>query len=133
MFCREHVVQLHRHIEEIRATGAEVHVIGSGTPNFIAGFREVTGFQGPVYVDPSLEAYRVAGLKRGVAATFGPRSLLRGVRTMARGHRQGRTQGDPWQQGGTLVIKPGGEVLMAHASQGGGDNAAPAEVIAALR
>lgn len=132
MFCREHVVQLHRTIDDIHAAGAELYVIGNGTPNFIAGFRETTGYDGPLYVDPSLEAYRVAGLKRGVLSTFGPRSALRGIRTLTRGHKQGRTQGDPWQQGGTLVVDPGGQVIMAHVSSGAGDNAAPEQILSAL-
>lgn len=133
MFCREHVVQLHRRIDELHAAGAELHVIGCGTPNFIAGFRELTGYDGSLLVDPSREAYRVAGLQRGVAATFNPRALVRGIRTLSRGHLQGRTQGDPWQQGGTLVVDPSGTLVMHHVSTGAGDNAAVDDILGALR
>src|SRR5262245_52760613 len=132
MHCREHVVQLHRRIDDLKASGAEVYVIGNGTPSFIAGFRETTGWQGPIYTDPSLEVYKAAGLKRGVLKTLNPIGAIRSIGTLRRGFRQGRTQGDSWQQGGVLVIAPGGDVLWTHASEGPGDNATPDQILAAL-
>jgi hypothetical protein len=133
MHCREHVVQLHRRIDELHAAGCEVFVIGSGSPSFVEGFREETGWRGPIYVDPSLEVYKIAGLKRGVLSTFNLASAWRSVGTLKRGVRQGRTQGDPWQQGGVLVIAPSGEVLWSHASEGPGDNATADDILRALR
>ena len=64
MFCREQVVQLHHEIDRIHRAGGEVVVVGNGAPHFIAGFRELTGYRGPLYTDPSLESYRAASLKR---------------------------------------------------------------------
>jgi hypothetical protein len=133
MFCREHVVQLHREIEPIRAAGAELVVIGSGKPHFIAGFRETTGYKGRLYVDPQLTSYDAAGLHRGNWRNFTPLSLGHAVRALAHGHMQGRTQGDLAQQGGAMVVAPGGKLLFAHASKVAGDNAAPEVLIAALR
>jgi hypothetical protein len=133
MFCREHVVQLHREIDAIHAAGAELVVIGSGKPHFIAGFRETTGYQGKLYVDPELKSYQAAGLHHGMWRNFTPGALARGVRALARGHMQGRTQGDPAQQGGAMVIAPGGKLLFAHASKVAGDNASPEVLLAALR
>src|SRR4030095_13816858 len=115
------------------AAGAELVVIGNGAPSFIAGFREQTRWDGPVYTDPSLAAYRAAELKRGVANTLDPRSLGNALRAFAGGQRQGRTQGDSWQQGGVLVIPPSGEVKWHHASTRPGDNASARDVVAALR
>lgn len=125
-------MQLHRDIDKLRAAGLDLYVIGNGTPNFIAGFREQTKYDGPVYTDPSLAAYRAAELKRGVARTFDPRALGKTVSAFMQGHRQGRTQGDPWQQGGVLVVAPGGEVRFHHASERPGDNATVDQIVAAL-
>jgi hypothetical protein len=125
------VVQLHRRIDELRAR-ADVVVIGNGSPSFIDGFRETTGWRGPVLTDPSLATYKAAGLKRGVLRTLDPRGALRGLRTLSKGIMQGRTQGDQWQQGGVLVIAPGGEVLLAHASDAPGDNASVDEILTAI-
>lgn len=126
--CRDHAVQIER-----AKLPANVVLIGNGSPSFIAGLREQTGWTGPVYTDPSLAAYQAAQLKRGVLRTLDPRGYGKALRAMAGGQRQGRTQGDQWQQGGVLVIGRDGRVLWQHASERAGDNAAPAQILAALR
>ena len=126
-------MQLHRRIDDIHAAGAELVVIGNGTPNFVAGFRETTGYRGPLFVDPSLEAYRRAGMKRGVTTVLNPKSALHLVRALRRGQRQGRTQGDQWQQGGTVVVAPDGQVRYAYHSSEAGDHAPIHAILAAPR
>lgn len=123
---------MHRELGAIRAAGAAVFVIGNGTPNFVAGFREQTGWEGPIYTDPSLAAYRAAGLKRSVTRTLDPRQLGSVIRAFARGARLGMKQGDPWQQGGVLVVAPSGDILWKHASGRPDDNATVAQIVAAL-
>lgn len=132
MFCREHVVQLHRRIQDIRAAGAELVVIGNGAPHFIAGFREVTGYDGPLYTDPSLAAYRAARFKRSAWRLVHPKAALHAARALSRGFLQGRTQGDAAQQGGVLVVRPSGEVVYRYASAMSGDHPDLDEVLAAL-
>jgi hypothetical protein len=127
------VVQLHHRIDELRAAGAELHVIGNGSPSFIDGFRETTGYDGPLYTDPSLAVYQAAGLKRGVATVLSARAALAGISALRHGFRQGKTQGDAWQQGGVVVIEPGGDVVWTHVSDYAGDNAAPDEILRQLQ
>jgi hypothetical protein len=127
------VVQLHRDFDQFREAGADVVVIGNGAPMFIEGFREQTGWRGPIYTDPSLGVFEAAQLERGVARTFDPRGVFKGIKAFAEGHRQGRTQGDAWQQGGVLVIAPGGQVKWHHVSARPGDNASSRDILAALR
>jgi hypothetical protein len=130
--CRDHVVRLGHELAAIRGAGAELHVIGNGSPSFIEGFREQTRWAGPVYTDPSLAVYKVAQLKRSVARTLDPRSLGAAFRAFTNGSKQGLPQGDQWQQGGTLVITPQGDVRWHHASDRPGDNATAAQIVAAL-
>ncbi len=130
--CRDHVVHLHARLDAIEGKGARMAVIGNGSPSFIAGFREETLYDGPVYTDPTLAAYRAAELKRSVAATLDPRSLFGAAKALANGIRQGRTQGDQWQQGGVLVVAPSGEIRWQHASDRPGDNASAPQILAAL-
>jgi hypothetical protein len=132
MFCREHTVQLHREIERIKAAGAELVVIGSGTPNFIKGFRENTKFDGPIYSDPSLKSYQAAKLNRSLWRVLHPLVAVYGARALARGHMQGAMQGDNAQQGGVYVILPPDQIAYVHISQRAGDNAGADEVVAAL-
>jgi len=58
--------------------------------------------------------------------------LFGAARALTNGIRQGRTQGDQWQQGGVLVVAKTGEVRWQHASDRPGDNARAAEIVAAL-
>lgn len=125
-------MQLHHGIEAIRGAGAELHVIGNGAPMFMAGFRETTGFAGPLYTDPSLEIYRAAELRRGLASVFTLGTLSRSIGSLRRGFRQGRIQGDALQQGGALVVDRDGSVRWHHISKGPGDNASVAQILAAL-
>jgi hypothetical protein len=132
MFCREQVAQLRDHLSAIRAKGAELAVIGNGRPSMAKAFREERKLDVPLLVDPGLQAYAKAGLKRSMLATLGPGAALRAVRALKDGFRQGAMQGDPWQQGGALVITPKNEVRYAFVSSGAGDHPDPAELVAAL-
>lgn len=126
-------MQLHRNIDVLTATGARVFVIGNGSPSFIEGFREQTGYPGPIYTDPSLATYQAAQLKRGVLKTLDPRALGKTITAFRAGFRQAGTQGDAWQQGGVLVVATDGRVLWQHASERPGDNATADEIAAAVR
>lgn len=126
-------MQVHRERQAIRDAGGEVYLIGNGASNFIEGFRETTKYDGPIYTDPSLEVFKAAELKRGVLKTFNPLALGKTIGAFARGHRQGSTKGDPFQQGGVLIVAPDNTVKWHHASSRPGDNAEPGEIVAALK
>jgi hypothetical protein len=127
------VVQLHREVERIEAAGAELVVVGNGAAHFIAGFRELTGFEGPIYTDPSLKVYEAAHLERGVFKVINPKAALSSIRAIARGGKPGRVQGDALQQGGVLVIAPGSELVWQHTSKYPGDNATVDQIVTALQ
>lgn len=125
-------MQLHREHQRIRDAGAKLVVIGNGAPHFIAGFREITGYDGALYTDPSLATFQAAELKRGITHTLSARALGSTLKAFARGHKQGLTQGDAWQQGGVLVIAPSGDIVWHHASERPGDNASVDQIVSAL-
>lgn len=126
-------MQLHREKDRFQAAGADVVVIGNGSPSFIAGFRKETGFDGKLYTDPSLETYRLAGMKRSFLRTISPMGLFYAVRAMSRGQKQTRTKGDRDQQGGVIVVRPDGKMLFAHQDRSPGDLATNERILAALR
>ena len=108
-------------LDEIHDAGADLVVVGTGTPAEARHFasHEAAGVR--VLIDPSLRTYKALGLKRGVGATLNPRSLIAGARSTLRGHVQGKLQGDAWQQGGLFVVAPGGEVLFSQRNKDAGE------------
>ncbi|HEV3231139.1 MAG TPA: peroxiredoxin-like family protein [Candidatus Dormibacteraeota bacterium] len=83
-------------------------------------------------VDSRRETYRVLGFTRGVASTLGPRSALASIRAASRGFVQSTTQGDAFQQGGTLVLAAGGRPVYFYRSQFAGDHTDVGTVLAKL-
>jgi hypothetical protein len=132
LFCREQAVQIRDVFDRLRAAGADVAFVGSGTPDQAEMFRSDYDLPFPVYVDPSLRAFRIARLERGVGRTLGPGSLAAGLRAFRAGYRQGHTEGDPWQLGGAIVVGPGHKVFYAYRSATAGDHPDPEALIAAL-
>ena len=129
------MAQLGPRADEIAAAGARLVVIGNGWPAMAKDFAQKARLPASMtfVTDPSLQSYSAAGLKRGALLTLGPRGWIPYLQTWKRGFRQGRTKGDPWQQGGALVLAPGGEVLFRHVSTRPSDQAAPQTLIDALR
>jgi hypothetical protein len=87
-----------------------------------------------VLADRTRESYRAAGAKVGtVVELLGPKAVTKGLRASRRsGVVQGRTIGHPAQLGGVLVIATDGDVVWSHMSEDVSDNAAPADIAAAL-
>jgi NAD(P)-dependent dehydrogenase (short-subunit alcohol dehydrogenase family) len=119
-------------IDEIRARGAELVIVGNGAQNFAAAFREDFELDCPILVDPELRAYRAAGLRRGRVELLSPRLPLNALRALRSGSRQTGVQGDPWQLGGVFVIRPGGDVTYRYVSGEAGDHPPVEEIVSAL-
>ncbi len=119
-------------IDEIRARGAELVIVGNGAANFAAAFREDFELDCPLLVDPELRAYRAAGLRRGRVELLSPRLPLNAIRALRSGSRQTGVQGDPWQLGGVFVIRAGGELMYQYVSREAGDHAPVSEILVAL-
>jgi peroxiredoxin len=127
-------VQLHRDREKFAAAGARLVVIGQGTPEQAAHFRESLKLDFPIYVDSGREAYKVAGTK---IATFdellGPKMVAKGAAAAAKNKVvQGKTVGHPAQLGGVLLVLPGDDIAYCHLSDDASDNPPNSEVLAAV-
>ena len=107
-------------------------IVGNGRPEHAIDFRDSEHVESPLYVDPELRAYAAAGLRRGLRSSLSPGVILRGVRALVEGKRQGATMGDPWQQGGVFIICPGNKVEFAYISAEAGDHPASETIISAL-
>ena len=110
-------------------------LIGQATPRHAAQFRRRQGIQLPVLADEKRVSYRAAGAKiANTTELFGPRSVSKGLLAGARSRKiQTRTIGDAAQLGGSIVVRPDGNVVWSHMSDNAGDNASPQEILAAVR
>lgn len=118
---------------ELQALGVGLFFIGSGNAAMAADFRQELGLDVPVLVDPRRETYRYLGFKRQLSMLLDPRVWLNSARAARAGFKQQRTAGDPWQQGGVLVVHRGGEVAWSFASALAGDHPPVEEVLTHAR
>jgi len=117
---------------DVRARGADLVLIGSGTHMQARQFAVDCAFRGPIYVDPKREAFQALGLHRSVARVLDPRARWRAAAARRAGFRSGPVAGDPWQQGGTFVVGPGAQLHLAHRDRRAGDEPRLEDVLGAL-
>jgi AhpC/TSA antioxidant enzyme len=127
-------VQLHRAHERFQAAGAELTLIGMGTPRHAAWFRAKYAPDLPVLADDDRISYRAMGLEVGsVGDLVGPKSVIGGVRhAMRSGVMQGRPVGNVAQLGGALVVAAGGDVLLEQRARDAADSAPVEALLAAV-
>lgn len=66
--CRKLVAAMRDAQSEIETRGARLVVVGAAKPEAMREFREAVGYRGPLVVDPSLDAFKVAGMLPGAVA-----------------------------------------------------------------
>jgi hypothetical protein len=125
-------VQVHRERGRIVEKGADLVFVGNGSREQARAFREEFGIAAPLYVDPERRAYAALGMRRGL----GPRAALatarNSLRALRAGFRQVGVQGDAWQLGGVLVVRPGGVVAYRYLSAAAGDHPPVDDLLAAI-
>ena len=108
-------------------------IVGNGNMAQAQDFRRTHGAGLRSLVDPKKHTYRALGFRHGFRYTINAGSVMRGVQATSRGFIQGETQGDAFQQGGTLVLAKGGRPVFFQRSRFAGDHASLEEVLAAMR
>lgn len=131
--CKAHATQIWKDKEKYQSTGAKIIFIGNGQPNFIKGFKDELNIKdAEIYTDPSLEIFKAAGFKKGFLAVIGPSALINQIKPMVNGfhHSPNKNNGNIWQLGGILVMKPNGQVAYHYISQITGDYPPENDVLA---
>ncbi|NUN13310.1 MAG: redoxin domain-containing protein [Myxococcales bacterium] len=119
------------HIDQFAQAGAHLVAIGNGHTFMAQAFAKESNLPFPLYTDPSRAVYKLAGLKRNLGLGF--KTFKRALEAKRQGHYQTAVAGDPWQQGGVLVINQGGEIIYQHVDDGAGDSANPLDVLASIQ
>jgi peroxiredoxin len=133
--CAEQMTGLAPRLREIHDAGARTVLVGSGTPAMIDAFVERLGLgdkEVVIVTDPSLAAFRAAGLARSAWATYGPRAIVDYVRAFGSGFVSRPIAGDLYQQGGALVVDGGGRVVFHRPARSLGDHADAADLVDAV-
>lgn len=131
LFCRQQVAELTPYLGRIRATGADVFLVGNGTVDDARAFSHEGPLDMHVLTDPSRQAYCAVGMRRGPGTVLRPGVFLKGLRAFLAGFRQTRTAGDPLQQGGIVVVDRDGQERYRYVGDYAGDHAAPEAILRA--
>lgn len=133
LFCKEQAAEMSAVGDEIERLGAGMVFIGSGSPQYAKWFQEDYAPRWPVYSDTGLVTYQALEARRGLVSSANPRTVWLSLRALLRGYRQGKTQGDQYQQGAVAVITPDGGMPYLHISEVAGDHPRPSDVLSVLR
>jgi len=133
MFCREQVAHYTEAAPQLDALGFDLAIIGNGTAPQLDSFLKAHPTTIPMYTDPKRRSYQRFELIRGFGGWAGLRMASNGLRAIMGGHRQGLTAGDPFQQGGVIVVEPTSAIRFAHRDQTAGDLLSPSELMDNLK
>jgi len=123
--CSQHITEWKARIPEFTRVGARLIFAGPGEVRRLEAFVERTGLQDEdvdALTDPTLSFQRALGLHRSIIRTIGPGSLWTALRATGQGHLQTRVEGDPFQQGGLLILDRDRRVSLLHRERRLGDH-----------
>uniref|UniRef100_A0A8C5LMJ4 Peroxiredoxin like 2C n=1 Tax=Jaculus jaculus TaxID=51337 RepID=A0A8C5LMJ4_JACJA len=122
--CKEYVEDLAKIPKSfLQEANVTLIVIGQSSYHHIEPFCKLTGYSHEIYVDPGREIYKRLGMKRGEEVVSSGQSphvksnLLSGSLQSLWRAVTGPLfdfQGDPAQQGGTLILGPGNIIHFIH-------------------
>ena len=124
---------MREHEQEFRSKGANLAAIGLGDANYARLFQKETGITFPLLIDGERKAYRAAELKKAnLLHLFRKDNAAARKRAKAGGFQQKKLGENPFQLGASFVFAPGNVDKFVHVSETFGDNAAMADLLAAI-
>ena len=128
------MAQLRRNKKSIEKAGAQVVLVGMGTPSESAEFAAKFNISFPIVADPQKKLYRKFELKQmSTLGFFSPSVALKGVAAIVGGHGIGRPQGDVRQLPGVFIINTAGQIVFSHFSSNPADHPDSKTILAALQ
>ena len=114
--------------------GAQIVLVGMGTPEQTTAFKEKFDLAFPMLSDPQRKLYNA--LKIGfmsLASTFSPTVAARAASALFRGHGVGIPHGDIRQLPAVFIIDTGGRITHSHIGRDPSDHPEPQEILEALQ
>lgn len=123
-----------RGIAKTAAGLGNLAIVGNGTLAHARDF-DRTHSKGKLrsLVDTEKRTYKALALAHGVSSTITAAGSLRALGALSRGHFQTTTKGDPYQQGGVLVVAAGGRPVFFQRSEFAGDHVRLEEILVAMK
>ena len=124
---------MRRNKKSIEKAGAQVVLVGMGTPSESAEFAAKFNVPFPLVADPEKKLYRKFELKQmSTLGFFSPSVALKGVAAMVGGHGIGKPQGDVRQLPGVFIINTAGQIVFSHFSGNPADHPDLKTILAAF-
>ncbi len=126
------MAELATQANRFKEKGAVLAVIGSGDPRYFKLFREITGYGGQLFSDPSLAAFSALNFSSSITGLMSINSMFKAMSAVANGYTPGSIQGSTMQLGGAVVIDPSGAVRYYFAGKKAGDHPSVDDLIRAV-
>jgi peroxiredoxin len=128
------VAQLRRKTDQFQHVGANLVIVGLGSPEETADFKARFDVPFPMIADPQKRLFAAFQLKQAsTGSLFSLGMAAKGLSAMARGHRMGIPQGDVRQLPGVFIIDTDGRIRFSHYSKDPADHPDPEDLLAFLQ
>ncbi|MBF0555976.1 MAG: redoxin domain-containing protein [Nitrospirae bacterium] len=96
---------MHREKDRFDSIGVTVILVGMGTPRQAEAFRKNHAPSFTIICDPRKILYKAYGLSQaGITGIVSPKTIIRGLGALRRGHLPGLPSGDIFQLSGMFII-----------------------------
>jgi len=114
--------------------GARVVLVGLGTPEATAAFRDQFQVPFAMIADPQKQLFKTFQLKQAsLGSLLSVGMAAKGLSAMARGHGIGIPKGDVRQLPGVFIIDSGGRIRFSHYAKDPADHPDPDALLGFLR
>jgi peroxiredoxin len=128
------VAQLRQKEDQFQRLGARVVLVGLGTPQETAAFKDQFKVPFAMIADPHKRLFRAFHLKQAsLGGLLSVGMAVKGLSTMAKGHGVGIPKGDVRQLPGVFIIDSGGRIRFSHFARDPADHPDPEALLAFLQ
>lgn len=128
------MAQLRQKKQDFDRAGAQVVLVGMGTPEESAAFEMKFDIPFPLISDPTRQLYRTFGLKMVSALELlSPSVAVKGILAITKGHTVGIPIGDVRQLPGVFIINTDGRIVYSHFAGDPSDHPDPVTILEALK
>ena len=127
-------MQLRRKAKAFRELGAQVVLVGLGTPEETAAFKKQYKIPFPMIADPDKALFKAFHLKQASATAFlSPVMAVKGISALLRGYGIGLPSGDVRQLPGVFIIDTHGVIRYRYYAESPADHPAPDVLLEEIR